>query len=103
MFVVELCLGLFVGAVTPGFLIVRRGLRTGAGMFGIGVLSIVILSLPLELSVRVAIVLGLMAGFVVTATIVRANGSQTAEPTEPAPRIEEPNPSQQAGNASIRQ
>jgi hypothetical protein len=87
MFIVVVTLGLLAGALLPAYLILRRQLRVGVVAFGVALLSILLLSLPATVEMRIGFVVGFMSGFGVAATVATAG-------------TDEPPPSASANDAS---
>lgn len=84
MFVVELSLGLLVGAVLPPYLVEQKRVRFIAVVLGMVVAGVIILSLPAQLSLRVGVILGIFLGLSLSITVLgREDAKTTNRPSEP--------------------
>ncbi len=85
MFVIVLSIGLVAGVVTATLLVYRWRIKTSMAALGMVLVAIVIASLPLTLSIRVALLLGLVMGFVVSRGV-----PGRGEPIAPEAPVTEP-------------
>jgi hypothetical protein len=85
MFIIDLTLGMLAGSLIPGWLALRHNFRLGAAALLLAVVSIIILSVPLDLSARVGVVIGLALGLCITGAVVRSGSPANDASTQVGP------------------